>query len=244
MSPSIGASKYSANHTFNSTMISTLATPASTNQRPTIFETARERQCVVLLHGLGANRLLMQPLSRRLNDAGFQAINWGYWSTRHRIEYHAEKFSRLIADLHHQPSCDYVHLVTHSMGGIVARQVLAKYYFSKMGRMVMMAPPNSGSSVARRMSKVLNWICRPLGQLSDEPDSFVNQIPDFRTTNRIEFGVIQASRDRVVAPESTRLAGQTAHTVVDSHHGILPWNQRAMEQAEHFLVEGRFKSDS
>lgn len=200
---------------------------------------------VLLLHGLGANRWIMRPLEKRLLKLGCRTLNWRYPSTRRSIATHAMRLVELLEELTAERSeflapGHRLHLVTHSMGCIVTRLALAQRSFPRLGRWVMLAPPNHGSPVARILSHFLGRVVPPLAELSDEPDSLVNQLPDFRPNNPIAFGVIQAQRDRVIPAASVSLAGQADHVIVDSHHGLLPWHERTGRLVERFLHSGFF----
>lgn len=64
---------------------------------------------------------------------------------------------------------DTVHFVTHSLGGIILRYYLESTYIdNKVGRIVMLCPPNQGSSLSDSLHKHLNVIFRllmgPAGQ--------------------------------------------------------------------------------
>lgn len=206
-----------------------------------VHEIPRDSQVVVLLHGLGAPRISMRALGVAARRRGFAYRNMGYPSLRGRIQEHALRLSHVLDELAATPNIEVVHLVTHSMGGIVARVSLASRHIPKLGRMVMMAPPNAGSHVARLIAPNLGWLCKPLRQLSDQPSSYVNCLDDFRTLNNIQFGIIAAAYDAVVSPNSVRLEGQADHAVVNCRHGTLPWNQEAVELAFNFLEYGRFR---
>lgn len=38
------------------------------------------RETIVIIHGFAAHRWLMLPLARRLRQAGYATLNWGYRS--------------------------------------------------------------------------------------------------------------------------------------------------------------------
>lgn len=191
----------------------------------------------MLVHGLSANRLLMWPLAKRLRKAGFGTLNWGYRSTTRSTRWHAERLAGVLSDLQMDPGISRLHLVGHSMGAIVVRSVLQEGCPEKLGRVVMLAPPNRGSHVARWVAPAVRWFCPTMSELTDDVDSYVNRL---RPRLECEFGIIAASRDRVIRPANTRLDGQRDHAVVASHHGILPWHRDCQDKVLAFLETGCF----
>lgn len=202
--------------------------------------TSLESQLVVLVHGLGAPKLAMSALRRKLSKIGYRTYNWGYPSTRDRIEKHADRLAETLHLVSKDRSLSHIHLVTHSMGGILTRVALLKNEFPKLHRIVMLAPPNRGSHAARLAAPILGWMCKPLKELSDAPDSFVHRLPDFRSFAAVELGIIEAKRDAVVTSRSVRLDGQADHAEVNSRHGTLPWHPQAILFVSRFLETGRF----
>jgi len=194
-------------------------------------------QAIVLIHGLGANPLLMLLLKRHLQRPDNRVINWGYPSYRHSIAAHGASLNRLLSQLDANPEVDTVHLVTHSMGGIVARTALLEKVPEKMGRFVMLAPPNSGSRAARLLGSTLGRICQPLRELSCDAGSFVRSLAP---PQGVQFGVITAALDFLVAPELTRLEGECDRTQIASWHSGILFRRDTAEQVRTFLDEGRF----
>ncbi len=202
--------------------------------------------CVLLLHGLGANRFVMRPLQKQFERQSIDVINWSYPSTRFSIATHASHLLALLEKLTSPESTklasqNRLHLVTHSMGSIVMRAALAQQMIPRLGRWVMLAPPNRGSHAARLLGHWLGRIVPSLLDLSDRPDSYVNGLPTFTSLNPVPFAVIEAKRDRVIASSSVRLGGQLDHAVVDCHHGLLPWHSETGRLVERFLRYGTFR---
>ncbi len=201
----------------------------------------REKETVVLVHGLCGSRIDMWPIARRLNQLGYRVDNWGYWSFRAPIQQIAQPLARKLAGLDNDPSCPRFHVVTHSMGGIILRTVLAHAQFKNVGRVVMLAPPNGGSHVARRLSPYLSWLCPSLGQLSDAPDSYVNRLQ--RTLGKVkQLGVVQAIKDRVIASDCVQLEMQCDFAKVNGHHGVLTWYPETARLVVDFLQNGKFSA--
>lgn len=202
--------------------------------------TQLDSQLVLLVHGLGAPKFAMSALRRNLDKVGYRTRNWGYPSTRDLIERHADRLAKVLQQESEDRSLSKIHLVTHSMGGILARAALLQADLPKLSRIVMLAPPNGGSSAARFAAPIFGWLWKPLSELSDAPSSYVNSLPDFRTHRQIELGIIEAQLDGVVSPESVRLAGQVDHAIVKSRHGTLPWHPQAVKFVSQFLTHGKF----
>src|SRR5438094_936581 len=60
-------------------------------------------EVVVLVHGLGANRLVMWPFARRLRQAGYRTVNWSYPSILGTIERHGSKLHKRMELLDADP---------------------------------------------------------------------------------------------------------------------------------------------
>jgi len=191
------------------------------------------KQLVVVVHGIAGKRLWMQPLSMRLRKS-FRVVNFSYFSVAGSIDYHAQRFSRFLTNLKHDGP---VNIVAHSMGSIVTRAALATERPSRLNRVVLLAPPNSGSPVARILNYGLGWACRPLSDLSSSDTSYVNQMPSRLTC---ETGVIAARYDVVVPVQSTRMAGLMDHVTITSTHNTMLFSSRVGQLVTRFLNHGRF----
>ena len=204
-------------------------------------KTNHNQDNVVLIHGLGGNRTDMWPISRRLKRLGFTVHNWTYRSFGNRIETHAHRLGEFLTDLGNQSS-NRIHLVTHSMGGIIARTAFANNEFENLGRVVMLAPPNLGSHVATKLTRYIGWLTPSLEQLSDCPDSFVNQLPNSLQDHGIEFAIVESTKYRVIIQGGVHLDGHCDYARVDGHHGFLTWYQETIGLVENFLIHGKFKA--
>jgi pimeloyl-ACP methyl ester carboxylesterase len=91
---------------------------------------------------LGAMLLFYLKLKLRLRAAGFDADFWGYdW--RDSVK---DLGAQLANHIHSLP--DKVHLVAHSMGGLIARAALKQGASPRVNRLVMLGTPNHGSFMA------------------------------------------------------------------------------------------------
>ncbi len=198
------------------------------------------KQSVILLHGLAANRLAMFRLACSLAAHGYHVANWGYASIRNPIESQVVEFRKRLERFLDRDPYDAVHLVTHSMGGIIVRRAFSLGRPANLGRLVMLGPPNAGSHVARTLARPLGRLCPPLIDLSDSADSYVNRLVE---PEGLDLGIIAAAYDRVVKLESTFLPCQRDHIVLPGHHGTLPWRRETVRQVLHYLQYGRFRHE-
>ena len=192
---------------------------------------ATNKDCVIVVHGFGGKRLWMWPLANRLRR-DFDVLNWSYFSFAGSVQRHAERLSARLVETASQDTSRKIHLVAHSMGSIVARAAIAKEMPANFGRLVLLAPPNSGSPVARIASKGFGWACQPLSDLSDDPNSYVNSMPAHCGP---PTAVIAARYDLLVPRESAKLDGSKQHTELSATHNSLLFSPRVGKIVTKFL---------
>ena len=207
---------------------------------------------VVLLHGLARNGASMYSLARYLRDAGFETLVVSYPSRRDPLSSLA---STVSSEIHANfPKVDRFSFVTHSMGGIVLRTMVADELL-QVQRAVMLAPPNGGSEVVNALRRV-PFVSRIMGpaflQLSvgtDAEASWVSGLPspDF------ELGVIAGRQwtpffspllpgpgDGKVTVASTRIEGMSDHQVVRTGHTWIMGHRLVKASIVAFLRNGSF----
>lgn len=203
-------------------------------------------EIVVTIPGLLAGRNSMRRLDECLREAGYQTRHWRYASLRGSMKHHAARLSHELRDLAESSLIKRVHLVAHSMGSVIARAAiheseLETRWPSKAGRIVMLAPPNGGSRLTRIPLGPFKSSFPQLCELSEAPDSYVRCLPPLK---QMSVGVIAAAHDFVVAVESTHLAGQRDHAVLETTHQRLISHPEAIEMSIRFLHNERFAETS
>lgn len=217
----------------------------------------RERETVVLLHGLGRQAASMRPLEKHLQAEGYQVLNLGYPSRAHPVDILASDHVLPAILEHSRGSNAPVHFVTHSMGGIVLRQLAANRSLT-IGRVVMLSPPNQGSEIVDRLRslKLFQWINGPAGiQLGTEaPHSLPRQlgaatfelgiITGTRSFNPLLSRMLPETNDGKVTVSSARLEGMKEFLTLDANHTFIMKNPRAIKETLHFLLHGHFMAGS
>jgi pimeloyl-ACP methyl ester carboxylesterase len=190
---------------------------------------------VVLLHGLGRTRRSLARLDRALAHAGFTTVRLDYPSTRKRIEEHAATIADL---LDHVPTPRKLSFVSHSLGGLIIRQLLSydAPWRSVVERIVMVAPPNQGASLAASLDKggVMRGILGPsYGQIAQ---GFARTLPVPDVPVAIFAGdVAGVPGDGLVTVGETRLEGMSEHHVVPAIHTFVMNHPGVIRRAISFL---------
>ncbi|MFK7909516.1 MAG: esterase/lipase family protein [Akkermansiaceae bacterium] len=202
---------------------------------------------VILLHGLWRSIWAMDPMAKYLHEQGYHTINVPYPSFRKPME----ELTKIVHDaLKLHGGERKVHFVTHSLGGIITRNLLKELMPEQTGRVVMLAPPNQGS-------EIIDWLehCKPLQATLGpagkalgtdcidappaplETDTAVimgkrSSIPFFRT-------FLDSENDGIVSVERGKLEGMNEFHVIDSDHTFIATEPNVMEMTHKYLRDGR-----
>jgi triacylglycerol lipase len=209
---------------------------------------------VILLHGLCRTTRSMVTMECALTNAGYRVRTVAYPSRTAPVQQLADDaIGKAVADCR-QDGAVKIHFVTHSLGGIMVRSYFARHPLSSLGRVVMLAPPNTGSEVVDKIGdwSLFKWLNGPAGnELGTDTNSVSNQlgpvdypvgvIAGDRSINWINSLLIPGRDDGKVSVERTKLAGMTDHIVIHTAHPFIMKNRKVIRQTIQFLQTGRFE---
>jgi pimeloyl-ACP methyl ester carboxylesterase len=202
---------------------------------------------VVGVHGLWMPAATTAVIGTRLRRGGFDFHAFGYRSVTASL---AENTAALAAFLDRVPG-DMVHLVCHSLGGVLACAMLATGVPARLRRVVCLGSPLRGSRTAARLAR---WpggrrlVGKCLCDVQDrggfaawptgvEAGSIAGNLP--LGFGRL-LGPFAEPNDGTVAVAETDIPGLADHLVLPVSHMALLWSSAVAAQTEHFLLNGRF----
>lgn len=221
---------------------------------PLPWDRPRWRDCggppVVLLHGLWRGLRAMEPMARALNREGFSTLNLPYPSTRWPIPtlvgHIRQEVGKIAGD---QP----VNFITHSLGCIIARALMADSPPWQFGRVVMLAPPNAGSEIVDWATHhpLIHCLLGPAGRALGS-EGFPGELPDLpkdaqaavimgrRGSIPLFRNLLEETNDGIVSASKGKIDGLRGFTVIDADHTFIQMHPEAIRLSLHFLKTGNW----
>jgi len=211
---------------------------------------------VLLLHGVLRNSRHTATLGKRLEEQGFTVIGLDYASTCLPLEKHAENLASLVASLKQVKT---IHIVAHSMGGLVTRRYLANGKPDpRVKRVVMIGTPNQGAEIADFFADLTLYglIFGPAGQelCTDKKTAGVAcALPKGIEVAVVAGGLgrkpginplLKVDNDGLVTVDSAKLPGACDFLRVRTYHGALVRNAEVAEAVSQFLRCGKLRPDA
>lgn len=207
-------------------------------------------EAVVLVHGLWMNGLESAVLRSRLRSAGLDTAQFSYRSVRASLAENAQR----LADFCDTLDAGTLHVVAHSLGGLITLGMLEAGRLERPGRCVFLGSPVRGSAAARGLVR-FPWGDRILGRSAGEAllaetlrrYDGPREIGTIAGTLGFGPGFLIADMgspsDGTVAESETRLVGETDHLAVTVTHMGLLFSRTVADQTAHFLRRGEFLVD-
>lgn len=205
---------------------------------------------ILLLHGLWLHPLAMRWMQQQFSAAGYEAIAPVY----HSISNNSAKNVAIIyqAVQEHILPVERLHIIGHSLGGILALQMLSTHPDLPSGCLITLGTPVKGSLIAHRLAK--SAFLRPLIGRSFEqgldgqglPTALPHQWGMLAGNNPIGvgrlFGGISEVNDGVVALSETYHPAQTEHRILPISHSSMLFSRLVVQECLNFIQKGQFSS--
>lgn len=203
---------------------------------------------VVFLHGMARTHGSMARLRKRVEAAGYPTWARTYQSRRFPIEELTDKVASAIKEDLGEDAA--IIGVTHSLGGILVRHMADKLNWRGL---VMLAPPNSGSLMAKRFKNnpLYRWYYGPVGQQLDEGMQWPMPPKPFAIIAGTKGGSVGnpsswisgalgvfppgEKNDGTVSVSEARLEGMTDFDTVDADHTWIMNHPEVAAMVLHFL---------
>jgi pimeloyl-ACP methyl ester carboxylesterase len=201
---------------------------------------------VILLHGWGRTHAMFGEMKTALEAESFEVLAFSYPSTRAPISAHAAALEDLIANLR---GIRRVSFVTHSLGGLVLRRMLAETPTFTNGvalhRAVLVAAPNQGAELAEILQDFppLHWIGGPVA--AELTPRAVAGLPAPSIPFIVVSGVrddeegwnplVAGDDDGVVSLEETQLEGAEESHIVNALHTFVATDPETIRLTLEFL---------
>ncbi len=223
------------------------AARASQPETPETPETSETPETLVYVHGLWSNPADSVLLRRRLSRAFEFDVRTFRYASASSMAVIVDRLDRFVAELRPR----VLHLVGHSLGGLVIYRYLERYPEQPPGRVVFIGTPAVRCGAAMGIGR-LAWGASILGKCVAE-ELLIER--ERRWTHARELGIIAGTRplglghlvaryhgqnDGTIAVVETRLPGATEHLAVHASHMGMLLSARVARQAGTFLRAGHF----
>ena len=189
----------------------------------------------------------MQLMQRRVARTGYAVMSYSYPTVRVDLQTNAERLARYCNTL----ECETLHLVGHSMGGLVALRAAALTAPPKRGRIVMIGTPFANCYSGHELERLPGgrWL---LGR------SMAQWLKDREVLHfdGLEIGVIAGNggmgmgrliapglrkpHDGVISVDETCVPGMRDHITLAVSHTAMLFSRAVVRQVCAFLQRGSF----
>ena len=187
----------------------------------------------------------MSWLAHELGEAGFETRALALHSMSDSPETHVARLAQAVAEA----DADRIHLMGHSLGGVIALRYLHNAIDKRLGRALLLGTPALGCQAARQLDR------QPWGGLLGSSRDL--WLAPFAQTiqGKVDVGAIagdhafglgplftslEGPSDGVVTVAETRIPGLRDHIVLHVSHSLMLISAEVARQATAFLNSARF----
>ena len=207
------------------------------------------QEAVVFVHGIWMKGLEMTLLRRRVSAEGYRCYQFSYASLFSPPSKNAAQLNHFLMQ---KVEADVVHIVAHSLGGIVVSHLLEAFPHQKPGRLVLLGSPLRGSAVAKHiyrsvLTRGLLGCSVQRGLLGDAPPLKVQRdigmvagVQGVGMGTVFMLGGLEKPNDGTVSVKETDVGVLTEHLQVPYSHFSMLWAEPVAMAVVSFLRYGRF----
>ena len=204
-----------------------------------------KNETVVFIHGIWMKGFELLYLSRKIKKSGYKTYHFRYSSLFKTPVQNAERLNRFLLSIN-EP---VIHLVAHSLGGIVVLHLLSQHKQSKLGKVIMLGTPIKGSAAAKNINQRwwLKWLLgksRVKGLLGDIAFFSGEQEIYMIAGNKgigmgkvLAYRAMQKESDGTVNLDETLLPYITQHTIVPYSHFTMLWSNKVAQKIIEILAK-------
>ena len=207
---------------------------------------------IICLHGIWMPGAELIFLKHRLQTQhGFQCEMFTYPSVNGTLDENAQ----LLADFVLAQNLDEVHLIGHSLGGVLALRMLAMHPDIPVARVVCLGSPLSGSRAAtvlraNDLGKIILGKTISEGVVDESASEWATEVTKKRDVGiiagTVSLGIgrivtkFSGENDGTVAVTETYLPGAKDHICLSVNHTGLVMSKDVVDQSANFLRRGEF----
>lgn len=196
-----------------------------------------KNESVVFIHGIWMKGFELLYLSWKIKKSGYKTYHFQYPSLFKTPAQNAERLNRFLTSIN-EP---VIHLVAHSLGGIVVLHLLSQHKQSKLGKVIMLGTPIKGSAAAKNINQRwwLKWLLgksRVQGLLGDIASCSGEQEIYMIAGNKgigmgkvLAYRAMQKESDGTVNLDETLAPYITQHTIVPYSHFTMLWSNKVAQ---------------
>jgi pimeloyl-ACP methyl ester carboxylesterase len=188
----------------------------------------------------------MAAMAKRLRARGHHVAVFSYPTRGDCLAGHADELHAFLS----KHKAEELHLVGHSMGGLVILNLLSRFDDLPPGRVVLMGTPVKGSGIVKRLEKLPGQKLL-FGKARDnllqgfQHTPLEHETGMIRGTRALGLGRIAGRRnepnDGSVTISETELDGLKDSVELVVAHSEMLVSAEVVEQIEQFLLHGKFK---
>lgn len=204
-------------------------------------------ETVVLVHGLYMVGVELMLLRRRLTRAGYDTHQFIYRSLARGLDENAVRLESYLGTI----EAERLHLVAHSLGGLVVLRMFQQGVDLPPGRVVFLGSPVRGSRSARYLTELgLGWAVGrsgpgALAEIHEPVWTEHRDLGIIAGTHEFRFNVLlpklASPHDGVVSVEETHIPGAKDFATIHSNHTGMLFTRELAEQVTRFLKSGSFR---